>query len=58
MLSYSRNSQLALWILALESFGSLVWLSFVISDCTPATYLRSSLLRPSMEISSWSEFRA
>ena len=41
-----------------EALGLLVPLGFDIAAFTPAAYLRGSLPRPSMEISSWSRLRA
>ena len=35
-----------------ESFGRLVLLGYDVTTFTPVTYQRSSLLRPSMEVSS------
>ena len=35
-----------------ESFGQLVLLGFDVTTFRPVTYQRSSLLRPSMEVSS------
>ena len=35
-----------------ESFGLLVLLGYDVTTFTPVTYQRSSLLRPSMEVSS------
>ena len=42
----------------IEVFGLLVPLGFDIAAFTPAAYLRGSLPRPSVEISSWSRLRA
>jgi hypothetical protein len=38
--------------------GLLVLLGFGVAAFAPAAYRRSSLLRPSMEASSWGGFRA
>ena len=49
--NHSRYQPLTL-ILHEESFGQLVLLGYDVTTFIPVTYQRSSLLRPSMEVSS------